>query len=153
MRNDARPNYEKKRFEEHDSAWLVLAAAVILAACFLHLPSPGKVSLDADGRLPLPETCWLRNTLKVPCAACGLTRSFVSMARLDLVAAWRHNRVGPFFFLAVFLQIPYRAARILAARRNRPMPRPSPRIAVVTFLAGIVLLLANWSCNLILPGT
>lgn len=93
--------------------WFVLIASslVILASFILHVQETQHVALPGSER-PLPGTCFLRRTTGLPCPGCGLTRSFVSIAHGDLLAAWQFNPAGPLVFLIVAAQIPYRAIQL-----------------------------------------
>jgi hypothetical protein len=67
--------------KETDFEFLFLAVSSVAAAsCFVWLaagwPWPG---------------CWFRRLTGLPCPTCGATRSALSLAHGDLMAAWRHN--------------------------------------------------------------
>ena len=51
------------------------------------------------------------------CFGCGLTRSFVHTAHLDLGEAFRLHPLGPVAFLAVAVQIPWRLRKLRAVER------------------------------------
>lgn len=48
-----------------------------------------------------PTICLFRLTTGLDCPACGLTRAFRAMGRLDASAAFRYNPLGPLIFLVV----------------------------------------------------
>jgi hypothetical protein len=73
------------------------------------------------GSRELPELCQFRSLYGVQCPGCGLTRSFISMGHLDIVAAWNYHSVGVFFFLVVVFQIPFRCLQL--ARHHRGLPQ------------------------------
>lgn len=62
--------------------------------------------------IQLPETCMSRRILNIPCPGCGLTRSFVAFSRGRIEEAFRFNAMGPFIYVLLLLQIPYRLAEL-----------------------------------------
>lgn len=99
----------------------------------------------------LPESCLVKATTGGSCPGCGLTRSFVSGARLD-PAAFRFHPLGPLLLLALVLQIPYRAYRIWGRRRaggaDLPSARvPSPWRAMGVIAALILLFVGVWGAR------
>lgn len=56
------------------------------------------------GGARLPTLCVLRNTTGIPCPGCGLTRSWVDLARGDLRASLGHHRLGWLVMLYVTAQ-------------------------------------------------
>lgn len=92
---------------------LLLALGVIVLSLILNVPAGGeRVSLTADGSLPLPPICLMRSVTGLPCPSCGLTRSFITMAHLDIDAARHFHHIGPGLFVFVLLQLPYRGLRL-----------------------------------------
>lgn len=58
------------------------------------------------------------------CPGCGLTRSFISLSRGELVRAWQYNSGGPLLFLLIAIQIPYRTWRYFSLKKGNPeIPR------------------------------
>lgn len=50
--------------------------------------------------------CFFKYITNIPCPCCGLTRSFLSILRLDLVSAIKYNILGiPLFIIIVILNI------------------------------------------------
>jgi len=82
---------------------LIIGLAVVMT------PSTGFLHL---GPLEIPELCTWRRWFGISCPGCGMTRSFVFMGHGQPLAAWDMNKIGPFLFLAIASQIPYRAWRI-----------------------------------------
>ncbi len=91
-----------------------LAAAAIFASVLLD-PTPEFVTLFG---LVVPQTCALKNITDFGCFGCGLTRSFAYMGELSVLSAFKLHPVGPFLYVIVLSQIPYRIYRY--AVRSRP---------------------------------
>jgi hypothetical protein len=93
-----------------------LASAAILASVLL-IPSPEAVKLFGSN---LPPSCAFKTITGFGCFGCGLTRSFAYMGELSILSAFKLHPVGPFLYLFVLSQIPYRfyryTVRMLEAR-------------------------------------
>ena len=100
-----------------DAFTLGLCTIIVLLAVMM-TPSTGFLHL---GPLEIPELCTWRRWFGVQCPGCGLTRSFVFMGHGQPLAAFAMNKLGPFLFLVVASQIPYRLWRI--ARRSSDRTR------------------------------
>lgn len=95
-----------------DSYSLVaLAAGLSVTASFVW---DRFVSMDG------PAWCPFRRATGVPCPACGLTRSFVSMGNLDVATAWAMHAIGPLLWVVFALIGVHGAIEVLARRRLRP---------------------------------
>jgi hypothetical protein len=95
---------------------VVLAACVAtLAGAFLLRPSEDGLSLWG---LRWPFTCWLHEMVGIKCGLCGLSRSFCSLARGDLMAGLHFHRLGPVVFALYWLETPYRLYALAAGRRG-----------------------------------
>lgn len=126
---------------------LGLSIAVIVLSFVLRVRDQTTVVLPVIG-FPLPETCSLKRTTGVECPGCGLTRSFISMAQGQWRRAWRFNPVGPFLFVIVAAQVPYRTWQLWRLRRG--LPEWELRRLSVVLLAGLVVgLLAQWIVRLV----
>ena len=85
----------------------IVAILAVFAVSWFYRPAPsGGVNL-----------CPLRFLLGVPCLACGLTRSFCSLAHFEFGAAVRHHLFGPLVFAGMTLAIPYLAWEVAVRRR------------------------------------
>lgn len=97
--------------------WILLLSAAAIVGAFVLQPGPeGSLMLPLDFigvQLQLPEACASRLILRVSCPGCGLTRSFVFMARGEWKMATRANGMGPILFCLCCLQVPYRIIRYL----------------------------------------
>jgi hypothetical protein len=100
------------------------ASAACLAVVLLALALPARGLVFPGGReLPL---CQFKRVTHLPCPGCGLTRSFIGMAHLDLPRAARFHPLGLVLFplvlfLAALLPAPAAARERVAAwaERNR----------------------------------
>jgi len=93
-----------------------LALAAVFASVLL-TPSPDVVTLFGTA---LPPSCAFKSVTGMGCFGCGLTRSFAYMGELSVLSAFKLHPAGPFLYLLVASQIPYRfyryGVRILEAR-------------------------------------
>jgi len=83
--------------------------------------------------LQLGYPCPLQAAAGIPCATCGMTRAFVSLARGDLSRALAASPLGA--LLAALL-------RLAVGWRWPSVPQPLARAAVAV---GLCALLANWA--------
>ncbi len=129
--------------------WFLLIASslVILASFLLQVRATQRVVLPGFDR-PLPGICAFRRMTGQPCPGCGLTRSFVSIAHGDLLAAWYFNPAGPLIFLVVAAQIPYRAIQLWRLRRGRP-PWQVTSFAYYLVWIMVAALLGQWILRLL----
>lgn len=124
------------------AVWLAISASILLLSLVLRVEGDVQVVLPVLGR-PLPEMCWSRSWLQLPCPGCGLTRSFISLAQGDITSAWRYNPAGLYLFALLVFQLPYRAAQLAWIRWGRPEISVGWLGFAAVWLAP-VLLLAQW---------
>jgi hypothetical protein len=117
---------------------LVFSSLAIVLSFALFIRPDGRVALRGLENHPVPETCLAKTVFHIDCPGCGLTRSFISLARGDVAAAWKYNRVGWLLALACLVQIPYRSYAL--ARQRMLAPRSS---AIFGYLL-IAALVGNW---------
>jgi hypothetical protein len=92
----------------------------------------------------LPILCGSRALFGLECPGCGLTRSFVALADGDWAMSYTYHRVGWLLFLAVMLQIPYRAYRL--CRLHAEVVEPEwPRYFGYILIASLI---GNWLWNI-----
>jgi len=72
---------------------LSVCAGLLLATLALGGLATTEGGLHVGGAR-LPSLCVMRNTTGLPCPGCGLTRSWVDLARGDLRASLEHHRLG-----------------------------------------------------------
>jgi hypothetical protein len=133
--------------------WILGLAVLALAGSFLLQCSPeGNIQLPvpcACERLTLPETCPSRVMFGVSCPGCGLTRSFVAMARGNIGAAGRFSPMGPALFVLCWLQIPYRLCEYFRVGHTNGMwVMITDRLHLITWAAAVGLL-AAWAVRLL----
>ena len=137
------PAEESRR--SHHQYQLVAAVTVIVAAFLLSPVPPGGECVSLLG-YDLPPVCPHRVLFHNTCPGCGLIRSFVALAHGQFQASFQFHRIGPFFFLAVLLQIPLRLYLLNLG------PRPlSPGLEKTLSLPGkflIAALIINWLLGL-----
>lgn len=133
--------------------WILALAAVALIGSFMLQPSDeGGLWLHIPvirAMVPVPETCMTRRILGISCPGCGLTRSFVHLARGDVFTALTLNPMGPVLFLMCLLQIPYRVVEYLGLWTTSPLwTHFKQGLVPVTWVIAIGLI-ANWALRLL----
>lgn len=90
-------------------------------------------------------TCLLRRATGLPCATCGMTRSFCSIGRADLRAAVAFHPLGPVAFAGFALVMIRSGGIALTGRRwlNRPARVLAWSVPVI-----LAALLAVWAIQL-----
>jgi hypothetical protein len=129
-----------RALRERHWAFLVVSAAIIVAACLLRFGEAGHLSVAGSSGLTLPTVCGSRLLFGIDCPGCGLTRSFVALAKGDLAASFRYHHLGWVLALAVLAQIPYRIWR-LRELKTQSVERRWPLWFGQSL---IVLLIGNW---------
>jgi hypothetical protein len=138
--SDNPPAPDPRRYVRRDREMLAVAGAIVVLAFLLQVRTDERVALRGLPGYPLPQLCTARAWFGTKCPGCGLTRSFIYLARGDWSASWREHRLGWLLAAAVLLQFPYRLACLA-----RPGHRlPSPRVAQAFGYALIAALIANW---------
>ncbi|HUY90631.1 MAG TPA: DUF2752 domain-containing protein [Pirellulales bacterium] len=125
--------------------FLALAAMIVALAWALEVRADERVAFRGFSQWPLPHSCYSRAVFGVPCPGCGLTRSFIYLARGDWHAAWQEHRLGWLLAGIVALQFPYRLWAL--ARGGRVAL--SPQLATALALALMCLMFVNWGIGLI----
>jgi hypothetical protein len=98
------------------------------------------------------STCLLRRVTGLPCATCGMTRSFCAIGRGDLGAAFEQHPLGPVLYVFFALVMLRSAAVALAGRR---VVRWSGRAFVwmgAVLAAAILVLWVVHLCQIIAGG-
>ena len=103
-------------------AGYALAAGCLLAvfaASFLGVDRwklPGIFAIGGEGS----TTCLLRRATGLPCATCGMTRSFCAIGRGELGAAFAQHPLGPVLYAFFALVMLWSAAVAVTGRRLLP---------------------------------
>lgn len=129
---------------------LAVAVAIVLLSCCLTIAGEREVQVPGLG-WAVPGVCTYRRWFGVDCPGCGLTRSFISLGHGNWSAAWHFNPAGPFGFLFVVAQIPYRGLQIYRVRRRLPEWNfeTTGQILLGSFLA---ILFCQWLVRSLLPS-
>ena len=124
-----------------------LAACLLLAvfaASFLGVDRwklPALSPLGGDGS----TTCLLRSATGLPCATCGMTRSFCAIGRGDLGAAFAQHPLGPVLY-GFFALVMLRSAAV--AVTGRQVVRWSGRVLLWMGAALAAAILVLWVVHL-----
>jgi hypothetical protein len=136
----ARQNKELLLSKKTHIEMLIVSLCVCVAALLLKINDAGNVCFVLYEQWVAPGLCTSYELLGIECPACGLTRSFICFARLDIARAFSFNRIGPIFAVLVLFQIPYRVWCV----RNWPrgaFSRKTTRSVGYLLLAALVV---NW---------
>lgn len=141
VRTDEAARHEVLVDQLRSRHWSMLWLAVGVLAASLLLRPGGAESLRVRGfDIPLPPLCGSRTLFNVDCAGCGLTRSFVALARGDFRASFAYHRLGWLMAAVVAAQIPYRSLALWELRScvvQRSWPKWFGYLLITA-------LLANW---------
>ncbi len=125
---------------------LVIALVALVGSFILQPSNHGGLFVYVPilrERIELPDTCMSRRVLGISCPGCGLTRSFVAIARGNLQGALAYNPMGPVVFLLVVLQIPYRAIEYKGWYRSSAFWQSvTARLHLVTYALMAALIVA-----------
>lgn len=124
---------------------LFFSLLALIAAPLLEVYPDERVGLRDHPDLLLPPTCMSRSLFGINCPACGLTRSFVYLARGDWIASTQCHRLGWLLMFMAAVQVPYRLA-ILAGRQQLLLSEPAGRWVGRVLIA---LLIGNWVLGLV----
>lgn len=100
--------------------WLwLMGPMLVLSLSYLLQPGEDRRVLLPWGQIALPETCYFYNLFQMNCPGCGLTRSFLHIARGDLTTAFHLNPIGFFLYTYLAFQIPQAALRWPSREKRR----------------------------------
>jgi hypothetical protein len=111
---------------------LAVCAAVIIAAFVCDVDKLGIYFFGWKW----PMKCFLHRFFNVDCALCGMSRSFVSLAKGNFADAFEYHALGIPVFCFFAMQIPYRIIAIIKC------PTKTPAITKIMTATGIFLLTA-----------
>jgi len=116
--------------------FVCLAAPIAFSFVF---PPPGDAGERNQGDSVIYHVpcCLFRSVTTIPCPFCGLTRSFVSVARGRFRDAWLYHPLGPPLFLAFILGA---LAQLVPRRKPDPeSPKPKSKADRWGFWSGVLL--------------
>ncbi|MCL2013956.1 MAG: DUF2752 domain-containing protein [Oscillospiraceae bacterium] len=88
--------------------------------------------------------CVFRRFTGIPCFGCGLTRGFLSVFRLDFVAAFSYNLLAvPLFFALIFF------AAVFIFKREFFFKLIRIKLPVWAYAAAGAAAFANWGVNIV----
>ncbi len=119
---------------------LCVATVVVIASLLLRFRDGDHLAPFGLSSLTLPPLCGSQAIFGVECPGCGLTRSFVALARGDLTGSFRYHHLGWLMALAVLVQFPYRACGLWELR-SKIVERRWPNWFGTALIA---LLIGNW---------
>ncbi len=126
---------------------IVIVILVFVAAVVADVRNDGRVVVALFPDLPMPEVCMSRVWFQTDCPACGLTRSFIFLAKSELAKSIAMHRFGWLVALFFAAQVPY---RLVLLRRIRKLSPDSARARWPRFVTGMLLvsILLNWVLKL-----
>lgn len=135
-------------------AWL-LGPALVLALSFLLQPGADRRVMIPWSQTALPETCYFYNLFQLDCPGCGLTRSFLHLARGDIRTAFHLNPIAIFLYTYLVLQIPQAALRWMNHQRRQTWIADSrldwwTRLNEWAFIGLLFALVCQWVLRLLL---
>ena len=102
---------------------------------------PGFSPIGGEGS----TTCLLRRATGLPCATCGMTRSFCAIGRGEFRAAFVRHPLGPVLYAFLVLVMLRSAAVALTGRRILPQ---AGRVFLWTAVALVAVILVVWVVHL-----
>jgi len=130
-------------------AWYwMLAVCGIFTAALILTPSGNSQSelLIAGTSVRLPELCQFKQIFGSNCPGCGMTRSFVYSARLQLADAWSVQPIGTLLAILLAASVPLRVWQI--SRLNRGQNAPATmKIEAYVAIALVGLAYGRWFWN------
>ncbi len=132
--------------------WILgIALAAILGSFVLQPSVHGGLGISVpglDAPINLPETCMSRRLLGISCPGCGLTRSFVAMARWDVKESFRLNPLGPILFVVCCFQLPYRIIEFLGLSRDSRWWGTFKNVLEIGMWVLLAGLVAGWAARM-----
>ncbi len=128
-----------------DVGWLLLCCAVLAAAFCLNVLPEGRVALSGFETTPFPQVCLSRSVLGINCPFCGLTRSFVYLARGRWTDSMAVHPLGWLVALMFVAQVPLRLLAIGTGRKLHALRQ----LAVRAFWMLLLLLGVVWIVRIV----
>lgn len=130
-------------------AWFwILAVCGIFTAAMILTPSGSSQSelWIAGTSVRLPDLCQFKQIFGRNCPGCGMTRSFVYSARLQLADAWSVQPIGTLLAMLLAASVPLRVWQISQLHRGQHVPS-TMKIEVYLAIALAVLAYGRWFWN------
>jgi len=124
---------------------------VVFAASFLGVDRwrlPGISPIGGEGS----TTCILRRATGLPCATCGMTRSFCAIGRGELDVAFAQHPLGPVLYAFLVLVMLRSAAVAVTGRRVWPRLARTFVWAAAALLAAILVVWVVRLCGMLADG-
>ncbi len=131
---------EARKLRKHHATYLGMALFVFALSLFLSNDGE-RVVLPFLGT-PLPPLCPLKSWSGLECPGCGLTRSWVALAHLQVAESWAYHRLGIALFVANAYQLIYRPMMII---KGGETPTKLSKIHTWIGRALIAALISNWA--------
>ena len=128
--------------------WLLLTSWSILIASYVLKPVGWQAVTLPNGQA-VQSFSPIHFITKIPGPTCGLTRSFVNLARLQFGDAFRAHFLGPLLFGALLMAVFYYTYRFLGGKRRVRVSWSKAGLKTAYF-SGILLVLGAWISKLIL---
>ena len=139
-------NSKVDSLRRHHRAMLALVGIIVALTILLQVRQDQRIEFIFLPEFPLPHTCLSRALMDWNCPLCGLTRSFIFLARGRWADSVGVHSLGWFVALVVVAQIPYRIVALKSAD-GLPLGRVFPRAFAYTFIG---MLFVNWLIGLLL---
>ncbi len=125
---------------------LVSCLSILIVSVLLHPNGARSVTLLGA---TLPELCGFHRLTGWNCPGCGLTHSVMSISQGKWIEAWNWNPAGPFFYVLIAFQVPYRLYALWCYRcRRRPSGIPWSGALIG---AAFAILIVQWILRLLSP--
>lgn len=117
---------------------------VLLLLCLVPLSASFILATDASAvyfRFDIPEylnilqlPCVFKAATGYDCPACGMTRCFIFMNRLDIADAYSMNKAGVLLWFFCIFQVAYRSLLLIRARIPlKKLVQPFQAVCLVAF--------------------
>lgn len=101
---------------------LVLLAALSIGASLTFYPVADDPTMVYIAGIPFGGECGLKTALGIPCAQCGMTRSWVYLVRGRVVEAFTYNTAGALLLLWIVVGGIIGAIRLVTGRERALRP-------------------------------
>lgn len=127
-------------------AWFWIFVVCGIFAVALILTPSGKSHgglLIAGTSVHLPDLCQFKQLFGRDCPGCGMTRSFVYTARLQLADAWAVQPIGTLLAILLAASVPHRIFKIAQLHTGQSV-RSTTKAEVYIAITLVVLTYGRW---------